>query len=271
MASGFQLAEAQAEGYESHSGVFMGPSARLLVDAAGLRAGDVVLDFACGTGLIARLASPRVMPDGRIVGMDVNPAMLAVARSLAAPVVEWFESPAEAMPFADATFTHALCQQGFQFFADARMSAREAHRVLRPGGILLATVWATPGRNPYIETQLELLAGSSPTAAPSAQAATPPDADEMLAAVASDAGFDEITVSLLEHEVRLLDLRSFFLAQTTTTPWASTVSALSAVEQQRLADEFAERLGACATSEGSHVIPFCSHLLSARRTQTPLR
>ncbi len=265
MIPGFQLAEAQAEAYEAHSGVFMGPSAELMVDHAGLGAGDVVLDLACGTGLIARAARSQVGPGGRVVAMDVNTAMLAAARSRAGPGIEWFEAPAEAMPFEDATFTHVLCQQGFQFFAHSLASAREAHRVLRPSGALLATVWATPGLNPYIETQLELLAELDPAAAPSARAATPPHADEMLTSMASNAGFDEVTVSPLEHRVLLPDLRSFFLAETSTTPWASAVSELPAPEQQHLATEFAQRLASCANPDGSHLVPFRSHLLVARR------
>jgi ubiquinone/menaquinone biosynthesis C-methylase UbiE len=265
MVSGFQLARAQAEAYEAHSGVFMGPSAELMVDHASPGAGDVVLDLACGTGLIARAARSLVRPSGRVVAVDVNPAMLTAARALAGPGIEWFEAPAEAMPFEDAAFTHVLCQQGFQFFADPPASAREAHRVLRPDGTLLATVWATPGLNPYIETQLELLAELDPAAAPSARAATPPHADEMLASMASDAGFDEVTVSPLEHRVLLPDLRTFFFAQTSTTPWASAVSALPAAEQQHLATEFAQRLAPCANPDGSHLVPFRSHLLVARR------
>jgi len=265
MVSGFQLARAQAERYEAHTGVFMGPSAQLIVDRAGLRGGDAVLDLACGTGLIARAAWPHVAPGGRVAAVDVNPGMLAVARSLAGPGVEWSEAPAEDTPFDDATFTHVLCQQGFQFFADPLSSAREAHRVLRGGGVLLATVWATPGGNPYIETQLVLLAELNPDVAPSAQAATPPNADEMLASMASDAGFGDVTVSLLEHGVLVSDLPSFFLAQTSTTPWASALAALEESEQQRLADAFAERLSSYATSNGSHLVPFCSHQLVAEK------
>ncbi len=266
MASGFQLAGGQAGGYQAHTAAFMEPSAELMVAGAGVDSGDAVLDVACGTGLVARGALPRVMPGGRVVGIDVNPTMLAVARSLGDPGIEWMESPAERLPFEDESFSHVLCQQGFQFFADPVAAAAEARRVLRPGGVLVATVWATPGRNPYIETQLELLAKLDPTLTPSVQAATPPDAGQLLESIAARAGFTNFAMSLLEHRVEIADLGSFFLAQTSTTPWASAIARLSDPEQQSLAEEFVQRLDAWLHI-GTHLIPFCSHQLLAHKVR----
>jgi ubiquinone/menaquinone biosynthesis C-methylase UbiE len=265
MASGFQLAGVQAGGYQAHTAAFMGPSARLLVAGADVGAGDAVLDLACGTGLVARAALPRVTPGGRVAGADINPTMLAVARSSGASGIEWFESPAETLPFDDATFSHVLCQQGFQFFTDPTAAAGEARRVLGPGGVLAATVWATPGSNPYIETQLDLLAQLDPTLAASVQAATPPDADQLLESIATDAGFASVSLSLLEHQVEIAELGSFFLAQSATTPWASALATLSDAEQQSLADSLVQRLSACGAAGGAHVLPFCSHRLVARK------
>lgn len=65
MDPGFQLANRQAKSYEELSGVFMGPSAKLIVEAIKLEPGDIVLDLACGTGLVARCAWPEVCPSAR--------------------------------------------------------------------------------------------------------------------------------------------------------------------------------------------------------------
>ncbi len=265
MASGFQLAGGQAGGYQAHTAAFMGPSAELMVAGTGVDTGDAALDVACGTGLVAHAAVSRVMPGGRVVGIDVNPTMLAVARSLGDSGIEWIESPAERLPFEDESFSHVLCQQGFQFFADPVAAAAEARRVLRPGGVLVATVWATPGRNPYIETQLEMLAELDPTLAPSMQAAIPPDAELLLESIAAGAGFGNFTTSLLEHHVEIADLAPYFLAQTATTPWASTVARLSDAEQQRLGEDFVQQLASCRHAAGAHRIPFCSHQLVAQK------
>ena len=262
--SGFQLAQLQAAAYEAQSGRFMGPSARLIIESMRLKAGDVMLDLACGTGLIARQAHPLVRPGGRVVGADVNQAMMAAAASLAGGGIEWVRAPAENLPFDDATFTHVACQQGFQFFPDALAAAHEAHRVLKTRGTLTATIWATPGHNPYIETQLELLAALDDTITASARAATPTDADELLRDIATEAGFHAIDLSLLEHSIEVDDLRSFFLDQTATTPWAPVIGRLSPSEQNQLADEFVARLSRREMADRDR-LSFCSHMIRCQR------
>jgi ubiquinone/menaquinone biosynthesis C-methylase UbiE len=264
--TGFQLAQRQARLYESQSGVFMGPSGELMVEALGLQPGDSVLDLACGTGLVARHAWAAVAPGGRVVGADLNPAMLAVAESIVSePEIEWLEAGADSLPLESAAFTHVVCQQGLQFFPDAPAAVRETHRVLRPGGLFLATIWATPGHNPYIDTQLALLSELDASVAASARAATPAHADDLLTVLAANAGFAEIEVSLLEHTVEVADVESFFLDQTSSTPWATVTAALSPPERAVLAATFASRLNADRTAGGGHLLRFGSYQLSARR------
>src|SRR5258707_3337905 len=79
----WQVTAKAAELYERYPARYiLGPWAPLLVDAARLVAGDRVLDVACGTGVVARAAAKRVGPTGRVVGVDLNPGMISVARSL---------------------------------------------------------------------------------------------------------------------------------------------------------------------------------------------
>jgi ubiquinone/menaquinone biosynthesis C-methylase UbiE len=113
-----------------------------LIDIAGLRPGERVLDVACGTGIVARLAAERVGSTGTVTALDINPAMLAVARSVASPgmSIEWYESSAEAMPLPDEAFDVVLCQLGLQFFPDRLAALREMRRVLAPGGRLVICV-----------------------------------------------------------------------------------------------------------------------------------
>lgn len=94
-----------------------------LVDRAAPLSGERVLDVACGTGVVARLAAV-CMGSGQLVGLDINTGMLAVARSLprgARPRIEWHEGSALEMPFPDATFDLVLCQLGLQFFRTDRV------------------------------------------------------------------------------------------------------------------------------------------------------
>ena len=74
------------------------PLATDLIDMVALRPGEHVLDVACGTGVVARLAAERVGATGTVAGIDLNPGMLEVARSVTPPSmsIEWHQSSAEA-------------------------------------------------------------------------------------------------------------------------------------------------------------------------------
>ena len=115
--------------------VIGGPFALDLVNEAGLRPAERVLDVACGTGTIARLAAERVGPNGRVSALDVNAGMLSVARSLpSATPIKWYETAAESIPLPDDSFDVIFCGLGLQFFADKAAALREMYRVLKPGG-----------------------------------------------------------------------------------------------------------------------------------------
>jgi ubiquinone/menaquinone biosynthesis C-methylase UbiE len=117
------------------------PWVESLLEEAELRPDDRVLDIACGTGIVARLAKGRLRPTGKVVGIDLNPLMLAVARRVA-PTIEWREGDAGALPLQeDEQFDVVLCQQGFQFFPDPAAAARQMHRALAQGGRLAVSTW----------------------------------------------------------------------------------------------------------------------------------
>ena len=124
-----------------------GPFAIACLDAAGLHPGERVLDVACGTGVVTRLAAERVGPNGAVAGVDINPGMLAVARSVpsSGAAIEWHEADAESLPLADESFDVVLSSLGLQFVPDKASALREMWRVLAPGGRLaVATVGPTP-------------------------------------------------------------------------------------------------------------------------------
>jgi ubiquinone/menaquinone biosynthesis C-methylase UbiE len=117
------------------------PWADPLLDEVGLAPADRVLDVACGTGIVARCAKVRLGAGGRVVGVDVNAGMLAVARRLA-PDVDWREGNATALPLrADEQFDVVTCQQGFQFVPDRTAAAQQLRRALAPQGRLAVSTW----------------------------------------------------------------------------------------------------------------------------------
>ena len=121
--------------------------APLVVALADPRPGERVLDVACGTGVVTRLVAQRVGLAGKVVGLDLNPGMLAVAASSAAnepptsAPITWQEGGATKMPLPDAAFDIACCQLGLQFFPDRPAALREMYRILVPGGRLALMVW----------------------------------------------------------------------------------------------------------------------------------
>jgi SAM-dependent methyltransferase len=123
------------------------PWAPLVVALADPRPGEHVLDVACGTGVVARLAARQVGPTGNVTGLDLNPGMLAVAASLTASdpstcaPITWREASATDMPLPDGAFDVVYCQLGLQFFPDRPAALREMHRVLGAGGRLGLMVW----------------------------------------------------------------------------------------------------------------------------------
>ena len=107
------------------------------------RPGERVLDLACGTGVVARQIPALVGTAGKVVGVDINPAMLAVARARtpAGTAVDWREGNAIELPLPDESFDLVMCQQGLQFFADRAAGARHVHRVLARGVRSVFAVW----------------------------------------------------------------------------------------------------------------------------------
>jgi ubiquinone/menaquinone biosynthesis C-methylase UbiE len=81
-----------------------------LVDAAGVVPGQAVLDVASGTGIVAREAADRMGGSGNVVGLDLNEAMLAVARGLRSDI-EWRQGDAAALPFPDAASTWSFASR----------------------------------------------------------------------------------------------------------------------------------------------------------------
>lgn len=117
-----------------------GPWASRVADAAGITAGDRVLDVGCGTGILAREAVARVGSTGTVTGLDLNEGMLAVARRTR-PDVDWRLGDAQELPFDDESFDVVLSQFALMYFPDRVAALKEMKRMLAPRGRLAIAVW----------------------------------------------------------------------------------------------------------------------------------
>jgi demethylmenaquinone methyltransferase / 2-methoxy-6-polyprenyl-1,4-benzoquinol methylase len=123
---------------------------RFTVEKAGLRPGMQVLDLASGTGDLAALMAPRVMPGGRVLLSDINEAMLRrgrerlLDRGLAGEDVCYCLADAEAVPLEDNAFDVVTIAFGLRNVTRKENALAEMFRVLRPGGQLLILEFSKP-------------------------------------------------------------------------------------------------------------------------------
>ncbi len=99
-----------------------------------------VLDVGCGTGALLKELAKDV-PAENLVGIDLCPEMLAVARSKLDSSVELYESPVEDIPFPDSHFDLVVSANAFHYFRSPGEALGEMFRVLQPGGYLVITDW----------------------------------------------------------------------------------------------------------------------------------
>jgi len=195
-----------AEVYEQ----FMVPAAFALwaADLLALLAllpGSRVLDVACGTGIVARMAAPHAGATGVVVGLDLHGGMLAVARTQA-PTGVWVQGSATALPCATAAFDVVICQQGVQFFTDRLAALQEMARVLRPGGRVALVVWGALADNPGHAALAQGLAQHlGPSVAAVLHTSFSLGDAEALPRLLAQAGFRDVVLS---HSVKMLRFAS---------------------------------------------------------------
>ena len=196
-----------AETYEQYLGSAIAhPWTRVLLELAAPQPGERVLDVACGTGSVARHVAPMVGREGKVVALDISPAMLAVARALPLPPgasIEWREGNAVRLDLPDDAFDLVLCQQGLQFFPDRAASVREMRRVLQDGGRVVISVWQALQRHPVYEALFEATARHLGAAVSTVDVSFSLWDSEDLRRLLNDAGFERIVITPRSLEVHL--------------------------------------------------------------------
>lgn len=143
-----QISASAAEVYdEFFVPALFGAWAGRMLDFGEVDEGMRVLDVACGTGVLAIEAKRRVGSHGAVAAVDINPGMLSVARDKGTRV-DWREAAAESLPFDAGSFDAVLSQFGLMFFSDRSRALSEMWRVCRPGGRVVAAVWASLDQTP---------------------------------------------------------------------------------------------------------------------------
>lgn len=237
MSSGWQLSSSAPLAYQRHIvPTIFEPWARQLARTARARPDETVVDVACGTGIVGRTIADAVPPPRRVIGIDLNEGMLAVASGLpAAQPIEWLAADASSIPLDDASADVVVCQQGLQYFADRPAALREIKRLLRPGGRALASVWRSLDHQPFFSALVAGLCDHLPDEVVALQRAAFSLGEAAdLETLCGDAGFGHVTVRVETCPILVTEPLEFLSGYLLATPMAAAVAALSGADRQSL-------------------------------------
>jgi ubiquinone/menaquinone biosynthesis C-methylase UbiE len=260
----FQIPLEAAEAYEERfvPGLFAEWAPRLL-DAAGARRGERLLDVACGTGIVTRTAADRLTP-ACVVGVDLNEAMLTVARRVR-PDLDYRQGDAAALPFSGGEFEVAVCQMALMFFPEPLRAVRELARVVAPGGRVALAVPASlelqPAYGPFVAMAVEHAGPESRRLLGTYFACG--DA-AWLERLAADAGLTNVRVERRIGTARFPSVDAFVATEVEATPLAARLDVRSLAAIRRGAREV---LAPFTFEDDALAAPFAVQLVVATRPE----
>jgi ubiquinone/menaquinone biosynthesis C-methylase UbiE len=263
----WQVSGSGPEAYERFAvGRLFRQLAERFLEGISLRPGHRVLDVACGTGIVARVAAPRVVPSGDVVGLDLNEGMLAVARACSAEEgtsIAWKQGDATALPFADAEFDVVLCQQGLQFVPDKARALAEMHRVVAPGGVVALALFGAVNR--FDGALAEALAEYVDDKVAKLSLARFALGDlGTLRPLLEQAGLDSIDVRTAAITRHVLPTQEWLLECSAGVPFGADIAAMEAPARAAMVREIAAKLKDLWVVDRFEV-PTDVHLVYARR------
>jgi SAM-dependent methyltransferase len=190
--------EVSADAYLRFMGKYSEPLAGQFADLAGIRAGLQVLDVGCGPGALTAELVRRTGPDA-VRAVEPSASFTAAARERL-PGVAIRQSPAEQLPFPDASFDATLAQLVVHFMTDPVLGLREMGRVTRPRGVVGACVWDHAGGRGPLSAFWRAVRELDPAA--DDESSLPGVRDGDLARLFTQAGLGEARVGTLTVRVR---------------------------------------------------------------------
>lgn len=224
-------------------GRFMGrysePLSALFADAAGVTAGQRVLDVGCGPGALTAELVERVGAE-RVCAVDPSEPFVAAARDRL-PALDVRTAPAEALPFGAGSFDAALAQLVVHFMADPVQGLREMARVTSTAGVVAACVWDLAGDRAPLSTFWAAVRTLEPTATDESGLAGARAGH--LTELFRTAGLTDVRESELTVAVRYADLDEWWEPYTLGVgPAGDHVARLAEPARERLRNRCAELL-----------------------------
>ncbi len=249
------------------------PCAIALLTRLGLNPGETLLDVACGTGIVARLAAPVLGPTGRVIGRDLAESMLERARAAHLPddsaPIDYGVAPADQLDVAGESVDVVTCQQGLQFFPDAHAAVAEMRRVLRPGGRAGIAVWRRIEECPFwAASQVAAAELLDADAAASINAPFAWPGEQALVDVLRGAGFTDVVVSTHSVVMHFESGMRHALTSLVATPLGPHLATMDAGAYDSFVHAATRALARSATPDDPVDIPARTLVATARRPHT---
>jgi SAM-dependent methyltransferase len=229
-----------------------------LLELAGLRDGDRVLELACGPGGAGLEAARRLGGTGEVVLSDIAPEMVALAARRAEQLgltdVSTRRLDLDRIEEASSSFDVVLCREGLMFAGDPVRAASEIRRILRPGGRAAVSVWAAREANPWLA-----ILGRSVGAEmeqPASQSGPNPFSlgePERLGAVLTRGGLRDVTVESLRVPRRFGSFEEWWKWVMALAPIAHAVLSLPEPTVARIRARAQEQIAVYATADGFEI------------------
>ncbi|MEV0900289.1 methyltransferase domain-containing protein [Actinoplanes sp. NPDC049802] len=209
MTKAYDVFDAAAADYDSVGVEFFGPMGSALVAAAGIRAGERVLDVGCGRGAVLFPAAAAAGKSGSVTGIDMAPAMVALTRAATAglPQVAVQVGDGQSPDFPEGSFDAVTLGQVLFFLPDPEAALRAYHRLLRPGGRLAFSCFAA--FDPRYREAMRTIAAHAVDAPPQERLPAMFDSDDTLRSAVDDAGFAVPRIDQLTVRSEFRDLENF--------------------------------------------------------------
>jgi ubiquinone/menaquinone biosynthesis C-methylase UbiE len=204
-----------------------------VIELVAAQPGMRVLDLACGPGTLSRRFAQQVSPGGEVVGVDLAPGMIELARAAGTPNSRFEVMDIEQLSFADGSFDAAACGHGLQFAPQLPLALREARRVLRanarfaasvPVERTVASVWV------LLDAVVDRWLGPAPSAVDQKPTRDAIADQKQLGQAALDAGFASAGVEVIEETVRWASAEQMV---SMFTSWWDCASRLDSVDPDR--------------------------------------
>ena len=138
-----------------------------VIEAADPGAGGAVLDIGCGGGATTLAMARRVAPGGHCLGVDVSPALIAMAQASRGDEPASFRlGDAQVYPFEAAAFDVAMSRFGVMFFDDPVAAFTNIRRAVKADGKLAFACWRSPADNPLVQIPMQAVAPLLPQGLP---------------------------------------------------------------------------------------------------------